>query len=75
MAFIVVLGAGLPRVYRAGHARPLAAGGLAALAARLAAGHYENPFGDSAFLMLLLVVVTLPFAAARGGGPSSPPGP
>jgi O-antigen ligase len=75
MAFIVVLGAGLARVFRAGHARTLAAGGLAALAAMLAAGLFEYNFGDSEFLMLLLVVVTLPFAAARGGGPSSPPGP
>jgi O-antigen ligase len=75
MAFIVVLGAGLARVFRAGHARPLAAGGLAALAAMLAAGLFEYNFGDSEILMLLLVVVTLPFAAARGGGPSSPPGP
>ena len=31
----------------------------------LAAGLFEYNFGDSEFLMLLLVLVTLPFAAAR----------
>jgi hypothetical protein len=32
----------------------------------LAAGLFEYNFGDSEFLMLFLVLVTLPFAAARG---------
>ena len=31
----------------------------------LAAGMFEYNFGDSEFLMLFLVLVTLPFAAAR----------
>ncbi len=66
LAFVAVLGVGLVRVFRSQHARPLAAGGLAALAAMLAAGLFEYNFGDSEFLMLLLVIVTLPFAAARG---------
>ena len=44
---------------------PLAAGGLAALAAMLTAGLFEHNFGDSEFLMLFLVIITLPFAAAR----------
>ena len=44
--------------------RTLAAGGLAAVAAMLAAGLFEYNFGDSEFLMLLLVLVTLPAAAA-----------
>ena len=44
---------------------PLAAGGLAALAAMVAAGLFEHNFGDSEFLMLLLVLITLPCAAAR----------
>jgi hypothetical protein len=43
----------------------LAAGALAALAAMLAAGFFEYNFGDSEFLMLLLVLITLPFAADR----------
>ena len=43
----------------------LAAAGVAAIAAMLSAGLFEYNFGDSEFLMLFLVVVTLPFAAAR----------
>ena len=31
----------------------------------LAAGLFEHNFGDSEFQMLLLVIITLPFAAAR----------
>jgi O-antigen ligase len=46
----------------------LAAGALAATAAMLAAGLFEYNFGDSEFLMLLLVLVTAPFAASRDGG-------
>lgn len=37
--------------------------GLAVVAAMLAAGMFEYNFGDSEFLMLFLVLVTLPFAA------------
>jgi hypothetical protein len=43
----------------------LAAAALASVAAMLAAGLFEYNFGDSEFLMLLLVLITLPFAAAR----------
>jgi hypothetical protein len=43
----------------------LAAGALAGIAAMLAAGLFEYNFGDSEFLMLFLVIVTLPFAAER----------
>ena len=43
--------------------KSLPAGGLAALAAMLAAGLFEYNFGDSEFLMMLLVVITLPYAA------------
>jgi O-antigen ligase len=46
--------------------RVTAAAGIAAVAAMLAAGLFEYNFGDSEFLMLFLVLVTLPFAAARG---------
>ncbi|MBI2828505.1 MAG: O-antigen ligase family protein [Acidobacteria bacterium] len=45
--------------------RMLAAGALASIAAMLAAGLFEYNFGDSEFLMLFLVLITLPFAAAR----------
>ncbi len=50
---------------RSAATRSLAAGALAALAAMLGAGLFEYNFGDSEFLMLLLVVLTLPFAAER----------
>ena len=62
-------------------ARPLAAAGLAALAGMLTGGLFEYNFGDSEFLMLLLVVLTLPQAAAlrpaalgavAGGGGDAP---
>jgi O-antigen ligase len=43
----------------------LAAAGLSAVIAMLAAGMFEYNFGDSEFLMLLLGLMTLPFAATR----------
>jgi O-antigen ligase len=58
--------------YRTGVTRALAAGALASLTAMLGAGLFEYNFGDSEFLMLLLVVLTLPFAAER---PESVPRP
>lgn len=42
----------------------LAAAGLAALAAMVTAGLFEYNFGDSEFLVLLLALITLPFAAS-----------
>jgi O-antigen ligase len=39
--------------------------GIAVIAAMLAAGLFEYNFGDSEFLMLFLVLVTLPYAAER----------
>jgi hypothetical protein len=53
------------RTLRAERARVLAAAALAAMTAMLAAGMFEYNFGDSEFLMLLLLIITLPFAAAR----------
>ena len=50
----------------------LAYGALAVTVAMLAAGMFEYNFGDSEFLMLFLVLVTLPYAAARST-PASPP--
>jgi O-antigen ligase len=47
----------------------LPAAALAALAGMLAAGLFEYNFGDSEFLMLLLVLITLPFAAERSDLP------
>jgi O-antigen ligase len=45
--------------------RFLAAVGLSAVVSMLAAGMFEYNFGDSEFLMLFLILITLPFAAAR----------
>jgi O-antigen ligase len=68
--FIVQVVRDLVRVYRTAAFPSLAGAGLAAVAAMLAAGMFEYNFGDSEFLMLFLVLVTLPLAAAR-----QPPGP
>jgi O-antigen ligase len=45
--------------------RTLSATALAAIVAMLGAGLFEYNFGDSEFLMLLLVLLTLPFASER----------
>lgn len=50
--------------FRRPESRAPAAAGLAAVAGMLAAGMFEYNFGDSEFLMLLLVLLTLPAAAA-----------
>lgn len=65
IAFIVALVYGLVKVFRSERDQTLAAAGLAAIAGMLSAGLFEYNFGDSEFLMLFLVLVTLPFAAAR----------
>jgi hypothetical protein len=49
----------------------LAAMALASSAGMLAAGLFEYNFGDSEFLMLFLVLITLPFAAARSDAPAA----
>ena len=64
-AFIGILAVDLWRLFRGGQHPVLAATALAAVASMLAAGLFEYNFGDSEFLMLFLVLVTLPFAAAR----------
>ncbi len=66
--FVVTVFAGLVQMLRKGRHKSLAAAGLGAMAAMLAAGLTEYNFGDSEFLMLLLVMITLPFAANRDGG-------
>jgi O-antigen ligase len=65
LAFVVMLATGVFRIFRGSQDRVLAAGALAGIAAMLAAGMFEYNFGDSEFLMLFLVIVTLPFAAER----------
>jgi O-antigen ligase len=63
LVFVVMLARDLWRRFRSGEHRPVAAAALAALAAMLAAGLLEYNFGDSEFLMLFLMLITLPFAA------------
>ncbi|MFI5177616.1 MAG: O-antigen ligase family protein [Vicinamibacterales bacterium] len=62
--FVVVAVRDLFRQFTRGRSRALAAGGLAAVVAMLAAGLFEHNFGDSEFLILFLGLITLPFAAA-----------
>ena len=62
--FIAVLLRGLWGRFAQDRNRRAAAAGLAALAGMLAAGLFEHNFGNSEFLMLFLLVVTVPFAAA-----------
>ena len=63
--FIGILSLDLWRLFRDGQHPVLVSTALAAVASMLAAGLFEYNFGDSEFLMLFLVLVTLPFAAAR----------
>ena len=65
LAFIASLLTALVRLFRTQSDKVPAAAALAAVAAMLGAGLFEYNFGDSEFLMLFLVLVTLPFAAAR----------
>ena len=61
--FLATLTLDLGRSFYSKRQRFLAAAGLAAVASMLAAGFFEYNFGDSEFLMLFLIIVTLPFAA------------
>ena len=63
--FIGALFMALVRTFRTHADKVPAAAALAAVCAMLGAGLFEYNFGDSEFLMLFLVLVTLPFAAAR----------
>jgi len=65
LGFIVYLGRDLIRRVTTSRQPSLAAGALAAVAAMLAAGLFEYNFGDSEFLMLFLVLITLPYASDR----------
>ena len=71
--FIVTALVDLSRRFRLDRNRVAAAAGLAAVVAMLAAGMFEHNFGNSEFLMLFLMLITLPFAAALPAGePASP---
>lgn len=63
--FIVVLVRDFIRQRRRAASPFLPTAGLACVAATLAAGMFEHNFGDSEFLMLFLLLVTLPYAALR----------
>jgi O-antigen ligase len=65
LVFIGMATLDLWRAFRKSRIPCLAAAGLAAVAGMLAAGLFEYNFGDSEFLMLFLVLLTLPFAADR----------
>ena len=67
--FIVAAALDLGRRLRNTASRTLTVAGLASLAAMLAAGMFEYNFGDSEFLMLLLVLISLPAAASAGPAP------
>ena len=70
--FVAVALTDLGRLFQRGQHRMLAATALAAMVAMLAAGMFEYNFGDSEFLMLLLLLATLPFAAARSSADALP---
>jgi O-antigen ligase len=63
--FIVTLVRDAWRRFKDGSDRFLPAAALAATTAMLTAGLFEYNFGDSEFLMLFLIVVTLPFTPER----------
>ena len=70
--FIVVLVRDLLRKTRTSPMRSLPTAALAAVVAMLAAGMFEYNFGDSEFLMLFLLLVTLPYAADRVPASTAP---
>ena len=70
---IVTLVIGLFKRLKIPEARFLAAAALACVAAMLTAGQFEYNFGDSEFLMLFLVLMTLPYAASAGARPAPSP--
>ena len=63
--FVAVTLLDLARLHRHARFRWLTASALAGMVGMLAAGLFEYNFGDSEFLMLLLVLITLPFAGER----------
>jgi O-antigen ligase len=67
--FIATVSLGAWSLFRSapkeGSMRFLSAAALASVVSMLGAGMFEHNFGDSEFLMLFLVLITLPFAVAR----------
>ena len=71
LGFIGVLGFDLRRGFLQGRHRVLFGAAISALVAMLAGGLFEYNFGDSEFLMLFLLLITIPFAAARSSTPDA----
>jgi hypothetical protein len=65
LAFVGIVLVDASRRFAAGRHKVLSAAALAGMVAMLMAGMFEYNFGDSEFLMMLLLLITLPFAAAR----------
>jgi len=65
LCFVVVLLIYFVRLCKTSSLPSLASAGIACVVAMLAAGMFEYNFGDSEFLMLFLVLITLPYAAQR----------
>ena len=63
--FMLTLLRDFARKWKRSPSPSLAAAGLAVVVATLAAGMFEYNFGDSEFLMLFLVSITLPYAADK----------
>ena len=63
--FVVVLMRDFVRMRRSSGSPSLPTAALACVVAMLCAGMFEYNFGDSEFLMLFLLLVTLPYAADR----------
>lgn len=61
--FLAITLRGLVKQFQVAANRGLAAAGLAAVVGMFVGGLFEYNFGDSEFLMLYLVLITLPYAA------------
>ena len=70
--FVVALMRDFLRQRRTSTYPSLPAAGLACVVAMIAAGMFEYNFHDSEFLMLFLVLITLPYAAERTPAASAP---
>ena len=68
--FIGTLLADFLRLRKTSAIPSIATAGIASVVAMLAAGMFEYNFGDSEFLMLFLVIITLPYAAERFPAPA-----
>ena len=67
LGFLGTLLRGLYLRLRSTRPRTASAAALASVVGMLAAGLFEYNFGDSEFLMLFLMLITLPFASMRAG--------